>query len=73
MAASVFDFSSFVFVAVFHPSFFYVALSNFFTVQKMIFSIKDFFSKCDQFPANLVTFTEEILNGKPHFLCSVYF
>ena len=24
-----------------------------------------------QFPANLVTFTEEILNGKFHFLCSV--
>ena len=24
-----------------------------------------------QFPANLVTFTEEILNGKLHFLCSV--
>ena len=24
-----------------------------------------------QFPANLVTFTEEILHGKLHFLCSV--
>ena len=24
-----------------------------------------------QFPADLVTFTEEILNGKLHFLCSV--
>ena len=24
-----------------------------------------------QFPMHLVTFTEEILNGKPHFLCSV--
>ena len=23
-----------------------------------------------QFPENLVTFTEEILNGKLHFLCS---
>ena len=23
------------------------------------------------FPADLVTFTEEILNGKLHFLCSV--
>ena len=22
--------------------------------------------------ADLVTFTEEVLNGKPHFLCSVY-
>ena len=39
----------------------------------MKFSVKDFFSKCDQtcsFPAVLVTFTEEILNGKLHFLCS---
>ena len=26
-----------------------------------------------QFPADLVTFTEEILNGKLHFLCSVLF
>ena len=31
----------------------------------MKFSIKDFFSKCDQ-----ITFTEEIRNGKLHFLCS---
>ena len=41
--------------------------------QKMKFSITDFFSKCDQickFPEDLVTFTEEILNGKFHFLCS---
>ena len=37
------------------------------TAQKMRFSIRDFFSKCDQIK---VTFTEEILNGKPHFLCS---
>ena len=29
------------------------------TAQTMTFSIKDFFSKCDQ-----------ILNGKVHFLCS---
>ena len=47
----------------------------------MKFSIKDFFSKCDQIrsfvnvtksavSADLVTFTEEILRGKPHFLCS---
>ena len=46
------------------------------TAQKMMFSIKDFFSKCDQIRRNLqiwsVTFTEEILNGKPHFLCSVF-
>ena len=26
-----------------------------------------------QYPADLVTFTEEILNGKLHFLCSVWF
>ena len=25
-----------------------------------------------QFPVDLVTFTEEIPNGKLHFLCSVY-
>ena len=25
-----------------------------------------------QFPENLVTFTEKILNGKLHFLCSVF-
>ena len=40
------------------------------TAQKMKFSIKDFFSKCDQFLADLITFTEEILNGNPHF-CAV--
>ena len=38
-----------------------------FTAQKMKFSIKDFFS------ADLVTFTEEILHGKLHFLCSDLF
>ena len=44
------------------------------TAQKMKFSIKDFFSKCDQMrsPEDLVTFTKEILNGKLHFLCSEY-
>ena len=36
--------------------------------QKMKFSIKDLFSNCDQI--RRVTFTEEILNGKLHFLCS---
>ena len=39
----------------------------------MKFSIRDFFSKCDQicsFLRILVTFTEEILMGKLHFLCS---
>ena len=34
----------------------------------MKFSIKDFFSKFGH--ADLVTFTEEILNRKLHFLCS---
>ena len=40
---------------------------------KIKFYIKDFFSKCDQIrrPADFVTFTEENLNGKLHFLCSV--
>ena len=43
------------------------------TAQKIKFSIKNFFSKCDQtrrYPADLVTFTEEIINGKLLFLCS---
>ena len=45
-------------------------LQAFVDAQKMKFSIKDFFKstgKC----ADLVTYTEEILNGKLHFLCSV--
>ena len=33
----------------------------------MKFSITDFFNKCDQIRKKL---TEEILNGKLHFLCS---
>ena len=37
----------------------------------MKFSITDFFSKYDQIRSFLVTFTEEISNGKLHFLCSV--
>ena len=43
------------------------------TTQKTKFSIKDFFSKCDQpqETADLVSFTEEILDGKLHFLYSV--
>ena len=41
------------------------------TAKRMKFSIKDFFSKCDQIRRRLVTLTEEILNGKLHFLCSV--
>ena len=48
------------------------------TTQKMKFSIEDFFSKYDQelmWPnpqetVELVTFTEEILKGKLHFLCN---
>ena len=38
----------------------------------MKFSFKDFFSKCDQThrKVDLITITEEILNGKLHFLCS---
>ena len=44
-----------------------------YTAQKMKFLIKDFLSKCDQIAVtvDLVTFTEEILNGKFHFLSSV--
>ena len=43
------------------------------TAQKMkssanVFSL-DFFSKC--VPADLVTFTKKILDGRLHFLCSV--
>ena len=34
----------------------------------MKFSIKDFFTKCDQIRRK---FIEEIVNGKLHFLCSV--
>ena len=37
----------------------------------MKFSIKDFFSKCDQIRTDLQYFTEEIINEKPQFLCSV--
>ena len=41
------------------------------TAQKMKFFVKDFFSKCNQIAENceFFTFTEEILNGKHHFLC----
>ena len=40
------------------------------TAQKMKFTFKDFFSKCNQIsnsPADLVTITEEILSGKLYF------
>ena len=47
-------------------------LTRGFTAQKIKFSFKNFFSKCDQIRKvmDLVTFTEEILNRKLHFLCS---
>ena len=35
----------------------------------MEFSMRDFFSKCDN--ADLVTFTEEILSRTLHFFCAV--
>ena len=45
------------------------------TAQKMKFSIKDFFNKCDQIRSKLLLkeslITEGISNGKFHFLCSV--
>ena len=40
------------------------------TAQKMKFSIKDLFSKYEK-TVYLVTFIEEILHGKFHFMCSV--
>ena len=36
------------------------------TAQKIKFSVKDFFSKFDQ----ILKYTQEIPNGKLHFLCS---
>ena len=56
------------FIIILHHHFHHVLSS--FTVQKMKFSIKDFFSKCDQIRRKLI-FTEEILDEKLHFLCSV--
>ena len=41
------------------------------TAQKMKFSIKDYFSKYEQIRRKLVTFTQETLNGKIHFLCII--
>ena len=43
--------------------------------QKMKFSIEDFFSKCDQIRSFLRIWShllKKILNGRPHFLRSVY-
>ena len=47
------------------------------TAQKIKYFIKDFFGKCDQInrdqeTADLVTYTEESLHEKLHFLCSLY-
>ena len=44
-----------------------LSVASNFTAQKLKFSIKDFFSKCDQICQDLVTFTEEMLNEKFHF------
>ena len=42
------------------------------SAQKMKFSIKEIFSKCSpRKTVGLIIFTEEILTGKLHFLCSV--
>ena len=46
---------------------------NSITAQKTKLSIEDFCSKCERIrknTADLVTFTEEILNEKLHFLCN---
>ena len=46
------------------------------TAQKMKFSIKDFFKKCDQIRSFLRIFShllKKILNRKLTFLCSVFF
>ena len=45
----------------------YSGISRYTTAQKMKFSIKDFFSKCDQI---LRKHLIEILKGKFQFLCS---
>ena len=37
----------------------------------MKFSVKNFFSKCNQCPADLAIFTEEIFNGHLHLCGSV--
>ena len=70
---------------VLHGSSLMATLTHFFPiiVQKLKFSMKDFFSKCDQIRSHLfghiywftylVTFTEEILHGKLQFFCSECF
>ena len=48
----------------------YVLRKQYCTAQKIKFSIKYFFGKCDQILQSSA-FTKEFLNGKLHFLCSV--
>ena len=46
-------------------------MGNWYTAQKMKFSMKDFFSKCDRIRRNMrKKSTEEIVNGKFNALCS---
>ena len=52
--------TSVIIIFIFHRNSRFESVFLFFTAQKMKFSIAD-----------LVTFTEEILNGKLHFFCSV--
>ena len=40
------------------------------TAQKNEVFHKGFLQKCEQIRRKMVAFTEEILNGKLHFLCS---
>ena len=39
-------------------------------IKRIILLLKHTAQKMQVLPADLVTFTEEILNGKLHFLCS---
>ena len=46
-------------------------MGNWYTAQKMKFSMKNFFSKCDRIRRNMrKKSTEEIVNGKFNVLCS---
>ena len=45
----------------------YISLGNYLL---LLFDVASNTVQKTQFPTNLVTFTEEILNGKFHFLCS---
>ena len=62
----------------FLPFFFFFIFFVFYMFTFLLFQYEPFnvpyFIICDerkQFPADLVTFTEEILNGKLHFVCNV--